>query len=99
MDAGNEWLIQNQQTVRSANERLSTLAVEVVPAGQFVPFICECADGACLGRVDMKVAEYEDVHRDRDQYSVIRAHQVVDGEKVVEQRQLFDIVSKAALSG
>ena len=46
----------------------------------------------------MNRADYDDIHRDRDQYAVLRDHQVVGGERVVEQRPLFDIVTKAALA-
>jgi hypothetical protein len=94
MQRSNEWLIENQQTIRSANERLQAVAAEVVPADQLVPFLCECADGTCLGRVDMKVAEYDEIHSDRSRYSILHDHDLVNGEAVIEERALFDIVSK-----
>jgi len=94
MQGSNEWLIENQQTIRSANERLQAVAAEVVPADQLVPFLCECADGTCLGRVDMKVAEYDEIHSDRSRYSILHDHDLVNGEAVIEERALFDIVSK-----
>jgi hypothetical protein len=78
---------------------MQALAVVTVPAEQLIPFLCECADDACMGRVDMNLADYDDIHRDRDQYSVLRDHQIVDGEKVVEQRPLFDVVTKGAIAG
>ncbi|TML45280.1 MAG: hypothetical protein E6G19_05215 [Actinobacteria bacterium] len=92
--ARNDWLIENQQTVRSANERLQAVAAGVVPTDQLVPFLCECADGSCLGRVDMKVAEYDEIHSDRDRYSIIHDHELANGEAVIEERALFDVVSK-----
>ena len=95
----NELLIQSQRIFRSANERMQALAVDIVPADHLIPFLCECADDACLGRVDMILADYDGIHRDRDQYAVLRDHQIVDGERVVEQRRLFDIVSKGAIAG
>ena len=94
MEANNVWLIQNQQTTRSANERLHAVAADVVAADQLVPFLCECADGTCLGRVDMKVAEYDEIHADRNQYSILHDHELANGEAVIEERALFDIVSK-----
>jgi hypothetical protein len=78
---------------------MQALAVTIVSAEQLIPFLCECADDACMGRVDMNLADYDDIHRDRDQYSVLRDHQIVDGERVVEQRLLFDVVSKGAIAG
>jgi hypothetical protein len=97
--AGNERLVQSQQTFRSANRRMHTLALAIVPADQLIPFLCECADDDCLGRVDMNLGEYDDIHRDRDQYAVLRDHQIPNGEWVVEQRALYDIVSKAVAGG
>jgi hypothetical protein len=99
MDSRNDRLVQIQQMSRSANERLQALAVAIVPAEQLIPFLCECADAACLGRVDMKPGDYDDIHRDRDQYAILRDHQIADGEMVIEQRPLYDIVSKAAIAG
>jgi hypothetical protein len=91
----NEQLIKNQESVRSANERLYSVAAERVPADRVVPFLCECADGACRGRVNMKIAEYVEIHGDRDRYAILRDHAIVDGEGVIERRALFDIVRKA----
>lgn len=81
--------------VRSANARLYALAVDTIPRDQLVPFLCECADAACLGRIDMKTAEYDDIHQDPTRYAVLRHHQLADGETVVERRQLFDVVGRA----
>jgi hypothetical protein len=90
----NEHLIETQASVRSANERFYAVAAERVPADQLIPFLCECADGGCRGRVNMKIAEYVEIHGDRDRYAILRDHAVVDGEGVIERRALFDIVRK-----
>ena len=95
MDA--ERIARNDATFREANEQIERAAE---PLGiEPIPFLCECADDDCLGRVDMNLADYDDIHRDRSQYAVLHDHQIVDGEKVVEERALYDIVSKAALAG
>jgi hypothetical protein len=86
--------IEIQQAIRSANERLGVLAAAIVPVGFLVSFICECADEACVGRVDMNVGEYSEIHLDRDRYSILRDHQTIEGENLVERRELYDIVSK-----
>ena len=99
MVTGNELLVQSQQLFRSANERLQALAVSIVPAEQLIPFLCECADDVCMGRVDMNLGDYGDIHRDRDHYAILRDHQLADGERVIEQRLLFDVVSKGAIAG
>jgi hypothetical protein len=98
MASSNERQIVSQRTFRSANERMQTLAVAIVPAEQLIPFLCECADDACMGRVGMNLADYDDIHRDRDRYAILRDHAMTDGEHVIEQRPLYDVVSKAAVA-
>jgi hypothetical protein len=99
MDASsNEHRVENQESVRSANERFYAVAAERVAADRLIPFLCECADGGCRGRVSMKIAEYVEIHGDRDRYAILRDHAIVDGEGVIERRALFDIVRKAPLA-
>jgi hypothetical protein len=65
---------------RSANERLRA-ASEPLPSDALVPFICECDDPWCLGRVDVALLEYDHVRDSGDrvrtaehrQQSVLRA--------------------------
>lgn len=97
MAAEDERLIANQQTSRGANERLRVLAAKIVAEDRVIPFLCECADADCLGRVDMTGADYGELHLDRNRYAILPDHQRMDGEEVVAQRALYDIVSKAAL--
>jgi hypothetical protein len=92
-----ERLIANQEAFRSANERLQAIVEDAATADRLIPFICECADDDCLGRIEMTGAEYDEVHADRDSYSVLHGHPRMDGEVVVEQRALYDIVSKRGL--
>jgi hypothetical protein len=75
---------------------MQTLVVAIVPAEQLIPFLCECADDACLGRVGMNLADYDD--SDRDRYAILRDHAMTDGEHVIEQRPLYDVVSKATVA-
>jgi len=77
---------------------MQALAVAIVAAEHLIPFLCECADDACMGRVGMNLADYDDIHSDRDHYAILRDHQMADGEHVIEQRPLFDVVSKAAVA-
>jgi hypothetical protein len=98
MGSSNQRQVVSQRTFRSANERMQALAVAIVAAEQLIPFLCECADDACMGRVGMNLADYDDIHSDRDRYAILRDHQMADGEHVIEQRPLFDVVSKAAVA-
>jgi hypothetical protein len=91
----NEELTTNQRTFRYANERLGSLAGEVVGEERLVPFLCECADWNCLGRVEMKLADYGELHVDRDVYAILPNHQVAEGEHVIDRRASFEVVRKS----
>ena len=87
---------QNQRTFRAANERMQELIDGQVPSGTIIPFLCECADDECLGRIDMDGSDYEGIHIDRELYIVIRDHATVDGENVVAEHDGYDVVRKVA---
>ena len=95
MNSRNERLVANQHSSRYANERLQGLAADLAEDDQLIPFLCECADQVCLGRVEMKRADYDEIHLDPDLYAIVRGHAMADGEQVVERRDGFDVVVKA----
>jgi hypothetical protein len=87
---------QNQRISRAANERMQSAMDGQVPFGTVLPFLCECADDKCRGRIEMDASDYAGIHIDRQVYMVIRDHPMVDGEDVVEEQQGYDVVRKAA---
>ena len=95
MSSRNERLVANQHNSRYANERLEDLTAGLAEDDQLIPFLCECADEVCLGRVEMKRAEYDAIHLDPDLYAILHGHAKADGERVVERRDGFDVVLKA----
>jgi hypothetical protein len=52
---------QNQLTFRRGNEALRDVVESRVPEQTLVPFLCECADDGCLGRVEVTLDEWERV--------------------------------------
>ena len=95
MSAPIDRLVQNQRTSRYANERLHFLAGDIVAEDRLVPFLCECADDLCLGRVEMSLAEYDKIHVDRDTFSILAEHRRVDGERVIDRRDTYEVVMKS----
>jgi hypothetical protein len=89
----------NQRMFRAANERMEEIIEGLggqVPYGTVIPFLCECADEECRGRINIDSSEYMGIHLDSDLYIVLRDHPTIDGENVVEREDGYDIVSKAA---
>ena len=93
MASRDERLAENQRTFRRANERLEEL-VEDRSDGYNLPFLCECADKSCLGRVELTASDYYAIHLDRSQYIILDDHLTIRGERLVEQVDGFQIVSK-----
>jgi hypothetical protein len=37
-----------------------------------IPFLCECADDRCLGRVELALKEFEQLHENENVYVIVR---------------------------
>jgi hypothetical protein len=82
-------------TFRHANERLGELAD--VQDGQRIPFLCECADIACLGSVEASLGEFDVIREDPYRYFVLPGHLRIDGEEIGQRNGRYDVVSKEAV--
>ena len=96
MASRQETLVANQRTSRQANERFEQLA-GVRADGHLMPFLCECADVNCLGRITLTATDYYALHIDRSQYVVLDGHLTIRGETMVQQADGFRVVTKTDL--
>ncbi|MCW2963275.1 MAG: hypothetical protein JWO17_527 [Actinomycetia bacterium] len=83
-----------QVVFREINEKLEGLNAsfsEIIPLGDFV---CECADLTCIERIEMTVAEYEQLRAHPTRFAVCHGHVSPDAERVVEKRSGYTIVEK-----
>jgi hypothetical protein len=87
--------VMAQYASRSANERFERALASRGIVGWLIPFLCECADPDCLGRVEMTIAEYTEIHHDRMVFVIMPGHPLVDGELATDTRPRFDIVTKS----
>ena len=89
---------QNQREFRSANVRLSNVLTDANAGldGRLIPYFCECADLACLGRITITAARYEAVHLDDREYMILPGHLRIAGEKILEENGYYEVVQKAA---
>lgn len=83
----------NQRCFRAATERLQDLVI--VEEQRLVPFLCECADQGCTGRINATIREFEAAHEDPDVSFLLPGHLCAAGEKILSQERRFDIVSAA----
>jgi hypothetical protein len=94
-----EQLVHNQQSSRHANERLHEVLGNAPGFdGNRVPFLCECADNGCGGRVEATLDQYDEAHFARDDYFILRDHLRVEGEEIIGEVDGYDIVRKGFVS-
>lgn len=62
-----------------------------------MPFLCECADETCLGRIALTATDYYALHIDRSQYVVLDGHLTIRGETMVQKADGYKLVTKADL--
>jgi hypothetical protein len=76
-----------QRLFRQVNERIRHLN-EPFSSSVKASWFCECANGECFERVDMLLADYEDVQRHADRFLVApsAAHVSPEIENVIERQ-------------
>ena len=88
---------QNQREFRYANGRfVDSVNGSATQDGQLIPFLCECAEDDCLGRIEITAWRYEDIHAESRQYVILPGHMRIAGEEIVEENSYYEIVKKAA---
>jgi hypothetical protein len=90
-----ERLAENQELFRKANERLEKHVEKHVGDTQRVPFLCECADAFCRGRVELTLEEYSGLRARDNRFAIVPGHPRVEGEQIVEHHEGFHLVEKS----
>jgi hypothetical protein len=85
---------ENQKLFRLGNERLHSAVSDRVPPDGRVPFLCECADEFCNGRVELRMEQWEGVARRPRHYVMVNGHPRSEGEKVFGTLAGYDVVKK-----
>ncbi len=82
----------NQETFLAANRGMIEAAN--LDSGVPVPFLCECADFNCLGRVEASLREYQEAHDGDDRYFILPGHLRIEGEEILSENGRYQVVSK-----
>lgn len=95
MPSRHERLEHNQRMFRDANGRFE----DVVEQNGFdgvrpVPFLCECADIECRGRIEITTGDYDAAHIDSNHYVVLPGHLTIAGEEIVEDNVSYLVAEK-----
>jgi hypothetical protein len=92
MDERSARLAKNETIFRAGNE-----SIDKATGGRAekVPYLCECGEESCLGRVELTLAEYQAVRAHPARFFVVPGHEdLTAGEVVVEEHDRFTIVEK-----
>jgi hypothetical protein len=76
------------------NTRLNDVVDGHVPDDARLPFLCECADEACNGRVEIARSDWQDVVAHTNQFVMVAGHLRSEGELVVGAIDGYDVVRK-----
>ena len=94
MSSREERIGLNEAVFREVNERIENLAEAFDLKTQALDLICECGDGACVERLSMTRAEYEQARSDPHQFAVHPGHEYPEVESVIARRKGYDVVVK-----
>jgi hypothetical protein len=84
----------NEAVFREVNERIEQLAEAFHDRPELLDLVCECGDAACVNRISMSHAEYEELRADPRRFAVYPGHAASDAEELVECRKGYDVVLK-----
>jgi hypothetical protein len=85
---------QNEVVFREVNERLRELGEGFSLVSEQAQFVCECGNSACTERIQMPLGTYEEIRADAKRFFLIRGHEHLEYEKIIEEREGFLIVEK-----
>ena len=90
-----EQMARNDAIFREANERIDSYVQSMdEPVDGPLPFLCECADDVCHGRVELTPIQWEDVTAKPNHFVMIAGHLRSEGEEVVGTVREYEIARK-----
>lgn len=80
---------------RSVNREIEYTAQQLGDdAGDEIEIICECGRPGCDATLEITIAAYDDVHRQRDRFVVVPGHENDSLEGVVKRTDDYVVVDK-----
>ena len=94
MSAREKQIGLNEAVFREVNERIEGIAETFDLRSEPLDLVCECGDAACVQRITMSHAEYEQLRSDPRRFAVHPGHEIPRVETVVDRGQGYDVVEK-----
>lgn len=97
-DARDERLAQNEVIFRAVNESIQQQAQRFGGLDTY-QFVCECASSACIERISLTLAQYEQIRREGSTFFVLPGHEYDEIEIVIERQPTYWVVQKDGAAG
>jgi hypothetical protein len=95
MDKQHERIAKNEAVFRATNREIEHAEQEAgSKTDQLIEVLCECGRKGCRGTISLTAAEYDGVHSQDDRFVVLRGHESVEIEGIVEERAGYIVVDK-----
>ena len=95
MNTRDERVARNEAMYRSVNREIEYTAQQLGDgADDEIEIICECGRPGCDATLRITIAEYDDVHRQRDRFAVVPGHENGSLEGVVKRADGYLVVDK-----
>src|SRR3954451_15427733 len=94
MSTRNERREENQRQFQDANQRLHDAVENRVREDRAIPFLCECADEECAGRVEVSLSQWQAVAERENRFIILAGHPRTDGEEIVDTLGPYELVEK-----
>jgi hypothetical protein len=94
MDEHERRVALNEAVFREANERIQELNQTFATFTNELVLVCECGDGHCAEKISMAPDAYEELRSDSANFAVVPGHEMPEVEKVIAQREGYDVVRK-----
>lgn len=89
---------RNEALFREVNERIAEVS-RSYDSGDRLEFLCECGRETCLEAIAVTRRLYEGVRAEPDRFLLVRGHENVEIERVVERSDGYVVVEKAGAAG
>jgi hypothetical protein len=95
VDAREDRVARNEAMYRTVNREIEYVARQLGdgPTDE-IEVVCECGEPSCTETLTLTIADYDEVHRQRDRFAVAPGHENPALEHVVKQTGGFVIVDK-----
>jgi hypothetical protein len=95
MDEQHERIAKNEAVFRATNREIKHAEQEAGGnTDQLIDVLCECGRKGCTGMISLTIAEYDGAHSEDDRFVVLRGHESVEIEGVIEERAGYLVVDK-----